>query len=90
MLTPAVLVLVGKYCSSIQTTGVVPPLPVWIRTFPIPVSAAAPGAFIIVGVILGIRNYLTRRAAIRAGKFYVPPEESDCGSCGICKIGKIE
>ena len=86
-LTLTMLGMLREFLSSGSVFGV-KIVTVWTTDFLLP--AAAPGAFIIVGVILGVRNYLTRRAAIRAGKFYVPPEDSDCGSCGICKIDKID
>ena len=86
-LTLTMLGMLREFLSSGAIFGV-KIITAWETDFMLP--AAAPGAFIIVGVILGVRNYLTRRAAIRAGKFYVPPEESDCGSCGICKIDKID
>ena len=86
-LTLTMLGMLREFLSSGAIFGV-KIITAWKTDFMLP--AAAPGAFIIVGVILGIRNYLTRRAAIRAGKLYDPPEDSDCGSCGICKIGKIE
>ena len=86
-LTLTMLGMLREFLSSGSVFGV-KIVTVWTTDFLLP--AAAPGAFIIVGVILGIRNYLTRRAAIRAGKFYAPPEDSDCGSCGICKIGRTE
>ena len=86
-LTLTMLGMLREFLSSGSIFGV-KVITAWTTDFMLP--AAAPGAFIIVGVILGVRNYLTRRAAIRAGKFYVPPEDSDCGSCGICKIDKID
>ena len=86
-LTLTMLGMLREFLSSGAIFGV-KIITAWETDFMLP--AAAPGAFIIVGVILGIRNYLTRRAAILAGKLYVPPEESECDSCGICKIGKIE
>ena len=46
--------------------------------------SGAPGAFIILGVILAAKNYFARRAAVRAGKLYVPPAGLDCRSCRIC------
>ena len=58
---------------------------VWTTDFLLPVSA--PGAFVIVGVILGLRNYFKSRAAIKAGKLYVPPAGLDCRHCSICSIG---
>ena len=48
--------------------------------------SAAPGAFIIVGVILAAKNYFSRRAAVKAGKLYVPSAGLDCHSCTICKL----
>ena len=49
--------------------------------------SAAPGAFFIVGIILAAKNFFARRAAVKAGKLYVPPAGLDCRSCQICKIG---
>ena len=48
--------------------------------------SAAPGAFFIVGIILAAKNYFARRAAVKAGKLYVPPAGLDCRSCQICKL----
>lgn len=56
----------------------------WTTDFLLPSSA--PGAFIIVGTILAIRNYLKSRAAIKAGKLYVPPSGLDCRHCNICSL----
>ena len=56
----------------------------WTTDFLLP--AAAPGAFMIVGIILAIRNFYTRRAAIKAGKLYVPPAGLDCRHCRICTL----
>ena len=50
--------------------------------------SAAPGAFIIVGSLLAIRNSLSRRAAIKAGRLYVPPAGLDCRHCGFCTIDR--
>ena len=47
-------------------------------------AGAAPGAFIVVGTILGIKNYFHRRSAIKAGKLYVPPAGLSCRSCRLC------
>ena len=49
-------------------------------------TSAAPGAFIIVGIILAAKNYFARRAAIKAGKLYVPPAGLDCHNCSICNL----
>ena len=84
-LTLTMLGMLREFLSSGAVFGV-KIITVWTTDFMLP--AAAPGAFIIVGVILGIRNHLRRRAAIRAGKLYVPPEEIDCGNCHICTADK--
>ena len=49
-------------------------------------AGAAPGAFIIVGVILGLKSYFNRRAAVKAGKLYIPPAGLDCRNCRICSV----
>lgn len=54
----------------------------WTTDFLLP--SAAPGAFIIVGSILALRNYCSRRKAIREGRLYVPPQGLDCKHCRIC------
>ena len=59
-------------------------IPSWTTEFLLP--GAAPGAFIIVGCILAMKNYCNRRAAIRAGRLYVPPKGLNCRNCGICRI----
>ena len=56
----------------------------WTTDFLLP--GAAPGAFIIVGAILGIKSYFNRRAAVKAGKLYIPPAGLDCRNCRICSI----
>jgi len=58
----------------------------WTTDFLLP--GAAPGAFIIVGVILAVKNYCNRRAAVKAGKLYVPPQGLDCRNCHICSISE--
>ena len=59
-------------------------IPGWTTDFLLP--GAAPGAFIIVGCILAVKNYFNRRAAIKDGKLYVPPQGLNCRNCGICRI----
>ncbi|MCI5780017.1 MAG: electron transport complex subunit RsxE [Lentisphaeria bacterium] len=59
-------------------------IPGWETEFLLP--GAAPGAFIIVGVILAVKSYCNRRAAVKAGKLYVPPRGLDCRNCRICRI----
>ena len=49
-------------------------------------AGAAPGAFIIVGAILGLKSYFNRRAAVKAGKLYIPPAGLDCRNCRICSV----
>lgn len=60
----------------------------WTTDFLLP--GAAPGAFIIVGAILGLKSYINRRAAIKAGKLYIPPTGLDCRNCRICSIEEEE
>ena len=84
-LTLTMLGMLREFSSSGSIFGV-KVLTFWTTDFMLP--AAAPGAFIIVGVILGLRNHLRRRAAIRAGKLYVPPSEIDCDHCHICTADK--
>jgi len=57
----------------------------WTTDFLLP--SAAPGAFIIVGIILAVKSYFSRRAAVRAGKAYRPPQGLDCRHCLICDTG---
>ena len=52
--------------------------------------SAAPGAFLIVGSLLALRNALSRRSAIKAGRLYVPPAGLDCRHCRVCTIDKSE
>ena len=59
-------------------------IPGWETDFLLP--GAAPGAFIIMGVILACKNFFNRRAAVKAGKLYVPPTGLDCRNCRICNI----
>ncbi|MBE6390036.1 MAG: electron transport complex subunit E [Lentisphaerae bacterium] len=59
-------------------------IPGWTTDFLLP--GAAPGAFIIVGCILAIKNYIKYRAAIRNHTLYVPPQGLNCRNCGICRI----
>ena len=58
----------------------------WTTDFLLPTSA--PGAFIIVGIILALRNYFKSRAAVKAGKLYVPPSGLDCRHCNICSLNE--
>ncbi len=55
---------------------------VWTTDFLLP--SAAPGAFILVGVILAIKNLVSHRKAVKAGQLYIPPSGLDCRHCNIC------
>ncbi|MDD3155065.1 MAG: electron transport complex subunit E [Victivallaceae bacterium] len=57
-------------------------IPCWTTDFLLPSSA--PGAFIILGVLLAGMNYLNLRKAVKAGKVYIPPRGLDCRNCRIC------
>ena len=58
----------------------------WTTDFLLP--GAAPGAFIIVGAILGVKSYFNRRSAVKAGKLYIPPAGLDCRNCRICSVSE--
>ena len=60
----------------------------WTTDFLLP--GAAPGAFIIVGAILGLKSYFNRRAAVKAGKLYIPPAGLDCRNGRICSVNEEE
>ena len=57
---------------------------VWTTDFLL--ATAAPGAFILLGAILAAKNYFAHRAAVKAGKLYVPPAGLDCHNCRICDL----
>jgi electron transport complex protein RnfE len=84
-LTLTCLGMIREFLSSGSVFGV-KIITAWTTDFLLPTSA--PGAFIIVGVILAVRNYLKSRAAIKAGKLYVPPAGLDCRHCNICSLQK--
>ena len=84
-LTLTCLGMIREFLSSGSVFGV-KIIIAWTTDFLLPTSA--PGAFIIVGVLLAIRNYLKSRAAIKAGKLYVPPAGLDCRHCNICSLQK--
>ena len=58
----------------------------WTTDFLLPSSA--PGAFILLGVILAGMNYLNIRRAVKRSELYVPPQGMDCRHCRICDLGK--
>lgn len=47
----------------------------------------APGAFILLGVFLGIINWNARRNAKKAGNDWTPPG-LDCRQCNLCDLNK--
>lgn len=84
-LTLTMLGMIREFCTSGAVFGV-KIITAWTTDFLLPGSA--PGAFIIVGVILAVRNFLKARAAVKAGEVYVPPAGLDCRHCNICAVGK--
>lgn len=56
----------------------------WSTDFLLPSSA--PGAFIILGCLMALMNFLNDRRAAKSGKVYVPPGGLDCRHCNICSI----
>ena len=74
----------GKQALEIGSIFEVKSIAGWTVDFLLP--ASAPGAFIIVGCILAAKSYFSRRAAIKAGRLYVPPKGLDCRQCGFCKF----
>jgi len=47
----------------------------------------APGAFILLGIFLGIINWVNIRKAKKEGRSYIPPGLS-CSTCNLCDLGK--
>lgn len=56
-------------------------------TEPFMVMGQAPGAFILLGIFLGIMNWANMRKARKAGRAYTPPG-LDCRTCNLCDLGK--
>ncbi len=48
----------------------------------------APGAFIVLGIFLAIRNAMKIRDAKLHGTHFDPPSELNCTTCHICTLGK--
>jgi len=46
----------------------------------------APGAFILLGIFLGIINWLNMRKAKKEGRDYAPPG-LECRTCNLCNLG---
>ena len=82
-LTLTLLGVIREFLTSGAVFGV-KLIPGWTTDFLLP--GAAPGAFVIVGTILAVKNYFSRRVAIRNRKLYVPPQGLNCRNCGICRI----
>ena len=51
-----------------------------------PLLRFAPGAFLVLGCFLAIRNAMKIHAAKKAGGRYEPPADLNCATCHICKI----
>jgi electron transport complex protein RnfE len=47
----------------------------------------APGAFILLGILLGIINWNKLRKAKKDGRDWTPPG-LDCSQCNLCDLGK--
>lgn len=60
-------------------------IPAWETKFTLWTSA--PGAFIILGLLLAGMNYLNMRKAHKVGKKYEAPKELNCHSCHLCDLG---
>ena len=56
----------------------------WTTDFLLPSSA--PGAFIILGLLMALMNYFNMKKAEKSGKAYIPPAGLDCRHCSICSI----
>ena len=46
----------------------------------------APGAFLVLGCFMAVRNGVLMRKAHREGRRYDPPAELNCFTCHICKL----
>lgn len=56
----------------------------WTTDFLLPSSA--PGAFIILGCLMALMNYMNIKKSTKSGKVYVPPTGLDCRHCNICSL----
>lgn len=54
---------------------------------PFMLMSQAPGAFILLGILLGIINWMNQRKAKKAGRPWSPPG-LDCRQCNLCDLGK--
>jgi electron transport complex protein RnfE len=56
-------------------------------TQPFMLMSQAPGAFILLGILLGLINWMNQRKAKKAGRPWSPPG-LDCRQCNLCDLGK--
>ncbi|MCU0858463.1 MAG: electron transport complex subunit E, partial [Pontiellaceae bacterium] len=56
-------------------------------TQPFMLMSQAPGAFILLGILLGIINWNNQRKARKAGRSWSAPG-LDCRRCNLCDLGK--
>jgi len=54
---------------------------------PFMLISQAPGAFILLGILLGLINWKNQRAAKKAGRPWSPPG-LDCRQCSLCDLEK--
>ncbi|MFA4944493.1 MAG: electron transport complex subunit E [Lentisphaeria bacterium] len=47
-----------------------------------------PGAFITLGLLLGLMNWYQARKAARQGRSFKPPETMNCAHCKLCSFGR--
>ncbi len=59
-------------------------IPAWKHDFLL--MSQAPGAFILLGIILAVINAFNIRKARKKGEGYHPPANLDCRHCNICNI----
>ncbi len=60
-------------------------IPAWKHDFLL--MNQAPGAFILLGILLAVINGFNIRKARKKGEGYRPPATLDCRHCNICKLG---
>ncbi len=61
-------------------------IPAWKHDFLL--MSQAPGAFILLGILLAVINGFNIRKARKKGEGYRPPATLDCRHCNICKLGE--
>ena len=60
----------------------------WTTDFMLPSSV--PGAFIILGCLMALMNYMNFKKSLKSGKVYIPPAGLDCKHCNICSLNSEE